>query len=70
MSEICVSEFLGASLVGLLLLILFNVGFTEMVPIVEGERELISNRHTVTTRIISALRWTSDLSHFNLSLTV
>ena len=42
-----------------MLLIYFNVGFTEVVPTVGGERELIlSNRYTVTaTRMISALRW-------------
>ena len=33
----------------------------------EGERELISNRYTVTTIMISALRWASDASHFNVS---
>ena len=41
-------------------LVTFNVGFTEVVPTVggeRGERELISNRYTVTTRTISALRW-------------
>ena len=38
------------------------VGFTKVVPTVggergEGRRELMSNRYTVTTRMISALRW-------------
>ena len=43
----------------LLLLIWFNVRFTEAVPTLGGERELIiSNRYTVTTRMIFALlRW-------------
>ena len=44
---------------GMLLLIEFNVGFTEVVPTVGGEREegdYISNLYTVTTRMISALR--------------
>ena len=31
--------------------------FTEVVPTAGGERELISNRYTVTTRMISAFRW-------------
>ena len=28
----------------------------------------MSNRYTVTTRMISALGWASDVSHFNVSL--
>ena len=36
-----------------------------------GERELKSNRYTVTTRMISALiKMGSDVSHFNVSLIV
>ena len=43
--------------------------FTEVVPTVDRvERGLISNRYTVTTRMISALG--SDVSHVNVSLTV
>ena len=41
----------------LLLLIWVNVGFTEVVPTVGGERELVPNCYTVSTRLISALRW-------------
>ena len=37
-------------------LIKFNAVFTEVVPTVGGKRELISNRYTVATRMISALR--------------
>ena len=44
--------------------LVFNVGFTEVVPTVgeervegRGERELIYKRYTVTTRMISAFRW-------------
>ena len=33
-----------------------------------GERELISNRYTVATRMISAFKMGSDLSHFNVLL--
>ena len=38
-----------------MLLILFNVAFTEVVPTVGGERgrgELVSNRYTVTTMLL------------------
>ena len=49
---------------------LVNVGFTEVVPTVGRERGLISNRYTVTIRMISAFRWANDVSHFNLSLIV
>ena len=41
-------------------LIEFNVGFAEVVPTVGGKSEEgadIYNRYTVTTRMISALRW-------------
>ena len=41
-------------------LIYFNVGFTEVVQTVGGQSEEgadIYNRYTVTTRMISALRW-------------
>ena len=40
----------------MLLLIKFNVEFTEAVPTVASESELISNRYTVTTRMIPALK--------------
>ena len=45
---------------GFMLLILFNVGFTEVVLTVGGERgegAYISPLYTVITRMISALRW-------------
>ena len=54
-------------------LLLLTSGVTEAVPAtVGGERELIiiSNRYTVTTRINSALKVGSDVSHFNVSLVV
>ena len=35
---------------------LVNVGFTEVIPTVGGERELISNHYTDTSRMISALK--------------
>ena len=36
----------------------------------EGRRILYTYRYTVTTRMTPALRWASDESHFNVSLTV
>ena len=36
----------------------------------EIERELISNRYIVTTRMISALGWASDVSHVNVAFIV
>ena len=54
----------------MLLLISLNIGLTEVVPTVGGERELMYNRYTVTTHNGVRMGMGSDVSRFNVSLIV
>ena len=60
----------GLDLFFLMSLILLNIGFTEVVPTVVGERGLISNRYTCHHQNDFRIKMGSDVSRFNVSLIV